>query len=262
GKIRITLLDVVAQDGLVGLSRGDGVSPYFSESDLSEYDLCTFVGDLNGDIEVDFADFAIFGTYWRDRHEHTETVRDEFNAISYTGNDGTQNWTNDWQELGESDGPDSGFLQVVPEGSIRIGHENAKDQPAFSLTRKANLSNATAATLTYDYVAQNNGNHGSVSVQVSGDGGSTWDTLVTYPYDAGADSASFDITSYISSNTQIRFEIGAETKIKMYLFIDNIQIEYDNPDHPWYDWCNGCDLNRDFRIDFKDLLILCEYWLE
>ncbi|MHC4387306.1 MAG: S8 family serine peptidase [Planctomycetota bacterium] len=262
GKVRITLLDIAARDGLVGLSAGDGVPLYFAESDLSEYDLCTFVGDLNGDIDVDLADLAIFGNYWQNQHEHTETIRDEFEAVSYGGSNGTQNWNGDWQEIGESDGPENGFLQVVPDGSMRVGHENAKDQPTFSLTREANLSGATTATLTYDYVAQNNGNDGSVSVQVSGDWGLTWDTLVTYPYDAGSGSASFDISSYISSDTQIRFELASETKIKMYLYVDNIQIEYDDPEHPWYPWCGGSDFNRDFRINFGDLLTFCEHYLE
>jgi hypothetical protein len=234
----------------------------FAESDLSEYDLCTFVGDLNGDIDVDFADLAIFGNYWQNQHEHTKTIRDEFDAVSYGGSDGTQNWNGDWQEIGESDGPENGFLQVVPDGSMRVGHENAKDQPTFSLTREANLSGATTATLTYDYVAQNYGNHGSVSVQVSGDGGLTWNTLATYPYDAGSGFASFDITSHISSDTQIRFELASETKIKMYLYVDNIQIEYDDPEHPWYPWCSGSDFNKDFRINFGDLLIFCEHYLE
>ena len=31
---------------------------------------------------------------------YADTVCDEFNAIAYNGNDGTHNWSNDWQELG------------------------------------------------------------------------------------------------------------------------------------------------------------------
>jgi len=65
GKIRVTLLDVAAEDGLVGLSDGDGLSAYFNESDLSGYDFCTFECDLNGDQNVDLTDFAIFASYWQ-----------------------------------------------------------------------------------------------------------------------------------------------------------------------------------------------------
>jgi subtilisin family serine protease len=259
GRIRITLLGIAAQDGLLGLSDGGGLSPYFTESDLSGYGSC--IGDLDGDTDSDLADFAVFATYWRKRG-NMETVRDEFNGVTYSGNKGTQNWSGDWQELGESDGPGSGFLQVVSDGAMRLGHENEKDQPTLSLTREADLTGATMATLTYDYVAQNNGNAGSVSVQVSGDGGSNWTTLTTYSYDAGAGSAGFDITPYVSSNTQIRFEISSMTKIKMYLYVDNIQIEYDDPEHPWHPWCDGADLNHDFCVDYGDLEILLGHYLE
>jgi subtilisin family serine protease len=262
GKVRITLLDIDAVDGLVGLSDGNGLQPYFRGSDLSGYNLCTFLGDLNGDIDIDFADFAIFSTYWQNWFIHMETVRDGFNTVSYSGNDGTQTWTSCWEEVGEFDGPSDGILQVVTDGWMRIGDEIAKDQPTLSLTREANLNAATMATLTYDYVAQNNGNAGEVSVQISGNGGASWDVLAIYPYDAGSGSASFDITPYISSNTQIRFEIDSLTRIKMYLYVDNIRIEYDNLDHPWYSWCNGADFNQDFEIGLNDLRIFCEHWLE
>ncbi len=262
GKIRITLLDVGANDGLVGLSEGNGLPPDYTKSYLSEYGLCTFIGDLNGDIETDFADFAICAAYWQNQNDDTETVRDEFNSVSYSGNDGTQNWNNNWQEAGEADGPSSGLLQVVTDGTMRIGDKNAKDQLTRSLSREADLSGATMATLTYDYVVENMGGDGYVSVQVSSDGGSNWDTLVVYLYDDVSGSESFDITPYVSSNTQIRFATGSESKIKMYLYVDNIQIEYDDPDRPWYPWSGGCDFNQDFRIDFNDLRIFCEHWLE
>ena len=41
-----------------------------------------------------------------------------------------------------------------------------------------------------------------------------------------------------------------------------VEIEYGNPDQPWYSWCNGSDLNQDWRIDFDDLRIFCEHYLE
>ena len=42
----------------------------------------------------------------------TETVRDEFTTIEYSRNDGTVNWADDWQEVGESDGPTVGNVFV------------------------------------------------------------------------------------------------------------------------------------------------------
>ena len=39
-------------------------------------------------------------------------IRDEFSSVSYSNNDGTNNWSNSWSELGESTNPFSGFVEV------------------------------------------------------------------------------------------------------------------------------------------------------
>ena len=62
GRLRITYLDIAANDGLVGISRGDGLPPYYIESDLSEYCL---PGDLDVDCDTDLADFAMLASHWR-----------------------------------------------------------------------------------------------------------------------------------------------------------------------------------------------------
>ncbi|MHC4475609.1 MAG: S8 family serine peptidase [Planctomycetota bacterium] len=61
GMVRITWLNIDSQDGLVGLSEGMELPADFVESDLSEY---RFSGDLDGDCNVDFSDYAVFGSYW------------------------------------------------------------------------------------------------------------------------------------------------------------------------------------------------------
>ncbi len=67
GKIRLTWLNIGSTTGLAGLSDGTGIPLYFVESNLSDYDQCDFMCDLNNDLDVDFADFAIFGQSWRRR---------------------------------------------------------------------------------------------------------------------------------------------------------------------------------------------------
>ena len=42
----------------------------------------------------------------------SDTVRDEFNAQAFGNDDGTMSWSNAWQEMGESDGPISGRVEV------------------------------------------------------------------------------------------------------------------------------------------------------
>jgi hypothetical protein len=65
GKIRITWLNIGSLGGLVGLSNGEGLPKFFAESDLSNYNQCNFLCDLNKDFETDFMDFAIFSRDWQ-----------------------------------------------------------------------------------------------------------------------------------------------------------------------------------------------------
>jgi len=64
GKVRMTWLGIEAQDGLAGLSQGQGLGSNFSESDLSEYDICGHPADLDGNGRVDLEDFGKFALYW------------------------------------------------------------------------------------------------------------------------------------------------------------------------------------------------------
>ena len=165
-----------------------------------------------------------------------DTVRDEFTAISYSGNNGTANWSNSWQEIGESDGPNSGRVVVVSSSyaasgnALRIGGDEVYiGSRGFS--RQANLSGAASATLTYNYRRRRTDESGgTVYLQVSGNGGSSWTTLATYVLngtDSTQQSASFDISAYIAANTQVRFMgSGTTGKDGTYLYADNIQIEY------------------------------------
>ncbi|HIE21610.1 MAG TPA: hypothetical protein EYP73_03290, partial [Acidimicrobiia bacterium] len=82
----------------------------------------------------------------------TETYRDEFNSGDFTGSDGTLGWPAPWIEVGESDGPDSGLVEVVsvsgcaasPCVRIRGGVVSGGQ----GLRRYADLSSASSATLS------------------------------------------------------------------------------------------------------------------
>ena len=163
---------------------------------------------------------------------YADTVRDEFNAIAYNGNDGTHNWSNDWQELGESDGPTSGRVRVVSStyaasgNALQIGGGSIT---GCSLSREEDLTGASSATLTFSYRRLRLQNpKGSITLSVSSDGGANWTDLQTYRLN-GTDPSqvpqTFDITSFIASNTQIRF-LGSGKKVGNYFYADNIQIEY------------------------------------
>src|SRR3972149_2176394 len=52
----------------------------------------------------------------------TSTVLDGFNAIAFNGNGGNLNWSNDWQELGEADGPSAGNVKVGGKNDCATGY--------------------------------------------------------------------------------------------------------------------------------------------
>jgi len=259
GIIRITFLNVASQDGLVGLSRGQGLSPYYVESDLTSPAPCDCTGDFNRDSVVNLADYAAIVGHWLNQEELTETVADHFDEISYAGSNGSMNWSSDWTEMGESDGPFNGFIQVSPDGCLALGDFRFKAPPTCHLTRSLDIHSATQATLSYTYSVPQTSKLGYVSVQISSDG-VHWTTLAAYTPESGSGSEQFDITGFISANMKIRFEVGSQTRLWMYAYIDNIQIQFNNNSCPWYPW-DACDLNQDFVIDTGDLTVFCEHWL-
>ena len=159
------------------------------------------------------------------------TVKDEFTTIAYNGNDGTQNWANNWQETGEADGPTSGQMQVVLDAHCAAGNcfqfGGGGPGPPTGVTREADLSGSTTATLTFSYRRSAGANGGTVKLSISGDGGTNWTVLQTYKMN-GSDASQvpqfFDITAFIAANNQIRFEQFGPLH-RLY-YVDNIQIAW------------------------------------
>ena len=74
---------------------------------------------------------------------HVLTVRDTFGAASYDGNDGSANWSGDWQELGESDGPATGVVRAsagitMPASGMAVW--SGTGTPSYSTWHGAGLS--------------------------------------------------------------------------------------------------------------------------
>ena len=84
-----------------------------------------------------------------------------------------------------------------------VGHNN---QYGDWIQRSVDLLSYTSATLSFSYLLQNIESPDAISVQVSKDGGATFTTLATYTANGSA-SPSFDISSYISDKTVIRFAV-------------------------------------------------------
>lgn len=151
------------------------------------------------------------------------TVLDEFNAVSYSGNDGPNNWSDQWHESGESDNPSSGRVRIVG-GEVRIGGDNVSID-GRGLYREFDFSGATEATLSFNYHRQLIGNtSGSITLAIFD--GVSWTNLSTYNLngtDAVPVNEEFDISAFISADMQIRF-LGSGSNISSYFFIDDVLI--------------------------------------
>jgi len=166
----------------------------------------------------------------------SQTYRDEFTAIAFTGTNGTQSWSaTPWQEVVEADGVSAGLIQVVANAAcasgncLRIGGGAINTR---AVRRAANLSGGTSAMLTFSYQRQlatcPNTSTANVALQVSADG-VAWTTLATYNLnacDAAQVAQAFDVTAYLTATAQIRFLGTGTAGASDFIYIDNVQLEY------------------------------------
>ncbi|MBS0172305.1 MAG: cadherin domain-containing protein, partial [Nitrospira sp.] len=156
----------------------------------------------------------------------SSTALDQFNTVSYANNDGTVKWGGSWQEIGEKDGTGSGMVVVnsyagLAGNSLQI----ETDFLSMGASRQVDLSTASSATLSFDYIRQHGGGtKGVVSVDVYN--GKAWTTLQTFAIDATdakPQSVKIDISAYANANTQIRFIVSGSDSMGR-LHVDNIQV--------------------------------------
>jgi hypothetical protein len=159
------------------------------------------------------------------------TVRDEFSAVAYNENDGTQNWDNDWQERGEADGPTNGKMRVVADAQCAAGNcfqfGGGGGGPSTEVSGEVDLSGAASVTLAFSYRRGVGGNGGTIKVEASNNGGTSWTTLQTYTMngnDASQVPQTFDLTPYIASNARVRFVRTGNVK-RLY-YADNVEIAW------------------------------------
>lgn len=138
-----------------------------------------------------------------------KTFKDSFNVVSFNNNDGPDDWSGPWMEVdGNGAGPSAGNV-VVNGGFLKLDDKpNTGGEPGVA--READLSGAATATLTFDFDTSHGVDHNdAVTVDISDDGGATWTVLEVITGITGEvwDDRSFDITPFISSQTQVRFRV-------------------------------------------------------
>lgn len=160
---------------------------------------------------------------------YSNIVRDEFTSGTFNGNNGNVSWIGEWIENDLfGNGPSSGGVSIA-NGEMRLmDRPDSGTEP--SLMRKVDLSKASSAILSFDY-------HTSAAVdiedaiiaEVSNDGGTTFVPLRIYTALAGEvwGNAHFDLTSFMSANTLIRFRVmGGYGGADEVFLVDNVQIAY------------------------------------
>ena len=159
------------------------------------------------------------------------SVLDQFNAVSYSGNDGTVNWTGNWQEIGEATNASFGNVRVATTGTVVAGPylSIGLDSAGVGISREVDLSGATTATLSFTYEENTTSFGGQVTLEVFE--GASWNTLQVYNIDTdnyvGAVGVfeSFDISAYAAANTQVRFMVTQAASGDL-MYIDDIKIDY------------------------------------
>lgn len=147
-----------------------------------------------------------------------QTYRDNFSNTSYSNNDGNTNFSTNWIESGDNNSAADGYIRITGN-QLRFAYIWTEN-----IRRSANLTGATAATLSFDWQTSSLEAGETLAVQASSDG-TNFTTLTTF---AGNTSGTFSqsIAAYISNNTTIRFQSGNNnwTDNNDLAYIDNFLI--------------------------------------
>lgn len=132
--------------------------------------------------------------------------RDDFSTRWYGRNDGSLNWTGNWIETSDDGRPDNGDIQIV-------GHDGRNalriQDDGNAIRRQANLDPTVYATATLTIEYERDGLESGEWADLRIWDGTTWHLLDTFPGPATDTEwilATYDITPYMATDTQVAFE--------------------------------------------------------
>ena len=134
------------------------------------------------------------------------SVRDNFENGSFANNDGTHRWYGDWVEQNDDNNPHGG--KVTIGWNDRGGRRLIVSSNGAIYRRAATPASSATVTLKFKYARAGLDYGDYVSVQASGNGGTTWTELgrLNGPAnDMTFINQSYNITSYRGRDTAIRF---------------------------------------------------------
>ena len=165
-----------------------------------------------------------------------KTYLDTFYPRQYSNNQGTANWAGPWIEsdVGASQSPFDG--NVVIGSNDKLWLDDYPDTSSVlpngpSVRRSADLSGAESATLRFNYETHSGVDPDDIVVAEISSDGVTFDVLHQFIGAFTTEQAiSFDISSYISSTTTIRFRVAQFYGASGETFkVDNLKITTEDP---------------------------------
>jgi hypothetical protein len=219
-------------DGGIGMP---GVTVYLYNDNNSNN--LVDINELVDSVIVDSSGFYQFARY------PERIVEDDFEGVGgastcAAGTDGDAPWAANWSDEGD---PQIGYcnstqtaantdVEVVKDGAFGWGIR-LKDSDVGAL-RRVNLNGASKAFLTFSYRRKTAiSTNESMTVQVSSNNGSTWSDLYTVNGTGSADADYLtvynqDITSWVATNTVVRFLTGGNWEDNDTLYIGSVTIRY------------------------------------
>ncbi|WP_396637205.1 beta strand repeat-containing protein [Maribacter sp. R77961] len=159
----------------------------------------------------------IFSTLIVQNVKSQETFRDNFSAVSYGNNNGTQNFSSNWFEQNDDGSPNSGDISI---NSNQLRFRNMDDAWIY---RFIPLAGASSVTLTLDYNANSRGNE-QLDVYIYNSDTFNWN-LVESINTTNTGTITYNLTAAeIASNPAIIFfSDNNNWDATETIFIDNVQ---------------------------------------
>jgi len=151
---------------------------------------------------------------------------DILNNIAYDGSDGSLNWSaTPWVESESPQSATAGDIQVIDD----LGNYVIKLADDGNILRRSDLSGYNRAFLNFSYKVSASKAGTQFKVEITPDGGAIQELLLTLGDTAGTHKVTYDISSYISSDTEIKFSfVQANGDGSSFVQIDDVEIQLAN----------------------------------
>lgn len=162
----------------------------------------------------------------------TESYKDIFPDITYSGSAGSLPWEKPWHEVGDDGSPSSGLVHVYTGGCYDykcLNIEGHGDVGTLGAKRYADLSRFTQAEVCFDVVAELRGDEsltsGTLAVQATSDG-ANWKTIDSYSLQTlnwTSQHGQRSLDNYLSEDFGVRFVVTGILEGEVY--VDNVEIK-------------------------------------